>query len=111
MIGVTVQSRVWTWCLLIACVAGQRPVTDANAAYHRTAPSLRRRTPSGVTGRSRSQQVQIRRSLAHPTRFERVTFAFGGQLFVVAGNCSCLRWVIFPQQNNDFLLLSLELER
>jgi hypothetical protein len=30
-------------------------------------------------------------NMAHPTRFERVTFAFGGRIFVFAINCGCLQ--------------------
>jgi hypothetical protein len=37
------------------------------------------RTGAGVFIGSRISRCKIKKKLAHPTRFERVTFAFGGQ--------------------------------
>src|SRR6266478_4631853 len=40
---------------------------------------LLERGRAGVSVRARISRCKIKKNLAHPTRFERVTFAFGGQ--------------------------------
>jgi hypothetical protein len=42
--------------------------------------------------------------MAHPTRFERVTFAFGGRNFVFAIGCDGLRTCNKPLFFNVFLM-------
>jgi len=42
--------------------------------------------------------------VAHPTRFERVTFAFGGRLFVFAIGCGGLQTYKKPSFSSDLLM-------
>jgi hypothetical protein len=42
--------------------------------------------------------------MAHPTRFERVTFAFGGRVFLFATNCGGLRTCKKPPLYSHFLM-------
>jgi len=42
--------------------------------------------------------------MAHPTRFERVTFAFGGRLFVFAIGCGGLQTYKKPSFSSDLLM-------
>jgi len=63
----------------LAALVAEEQCTDANVEGHRTPHRPRLRISSIVAQRSGSQIIVDSADLAHPTRFERVTFAFGWQ--------------------------------
>jgi hypothetical protein len=72
------------------------------AALGRVAKPMRRRHE--VCRRFQLKALNDRESVAHPTRFERVTFAFGGRFFEFATFCGRLQACKKPPFRSGFLV-------
>src|SRR2546429_3968566 len=59
------------------------------------------RRENGLRGHSADNEVRECRKLAHPTRFERVTFAFGGQRSIqLSYGCVAVHLADWPGRGN-----------